>query len=121
MPLTDHTYGSSLGPSFHAWAAAEMDRPQEAYEHFMLAARADLRDVRGNAGEGIHAASAGGVWQAAVFGFGGLRLEEGRLRVRPRLPDQWQRLQFTVTHRGRAYAIDIRKTGGDVTVQMDEK
>src|SRR5690606_20128055 len=72
MPITDHRYGSSLGPSFHAWAACEVDRPDEAYAHFMLAARADLRNPRGNAGDGIHAASTGGVWQAAVFGFAGL-------------------------------------------------
>ena len=35
-------------------------------------ARADLRDIRGNAGDGIHAASAGGTWQTVVFGFAGL-------------------------------------------------
>ena len=26
MPITDHQYGSSLGPSFHAWAACEMNQ-----------------------------------------------------------------------------------------------
>ena len=46
---------------------------EDELEEALLAARADLRNPRGNAGDGIHAASTGGVWQAAVFGFAGLR------------------------------------------------
>lgn len=119
MPLTDHRYGSSLGPSIHAWAACEMDRPEEAYEHFMLAARADLRDVRGNAGDGIHAASAGGVWQAAVFGFAGLRLAGDGYEVTPTLPNHWRRLAFSFYLRGERHSVDIvrEETGGDLTIK----
>jgi trehalose/maltose hydrolase-like predicted phosphorylase len=58
---TDHTFGSSLGPSIQAIMACKAGDPA-AYEHFMRAARADLFDVRGNAGDGIHGASAGGIW-----------------------------------------------------------
>jgi kojibiose phosphorylase len=115
MPITDHRYGSSLGPSFHAWAACEMGRPEEAYEHFMLAARADLRDVRGNADGGIHAASAGGIWQAVVFGFAGLQLEGKAITLRPRLPPLWKRLAFVVQVHGRQYEVEVR-AGGEVNI-----
>jgi kojibiose phosphorylase len=108
MPLTDHSYGSSLGPSFHAWAACEMNRPDEAYEHFMLAARADLYDVRGNAGDGIHAASAGGLWQAVVFGFAGLRLSGNDYTLIPRLPGHWRRLAFKFYQQGQQRVVDIQ-------------
>ncbi|MFW6096465.1 MAG: beta-phosphoglucomutase [Chloroflexota bacterium] len=108
MPLTDHQYGSSLGPSFHAWAACEMGRPDEAYDHFMLAARADLRDVRGNAGHGIHAASAGGVWQAVAFGFAGLRLQEDGYDISPQLPSHWRRLRFKFRHCGEQHVVDVK-------------
>ena len=111
VPLTDHRYGSSLGPSFHAWAACELGRPDEAYDYFMLAARADLHDVRGNADDGIHAASAGGLWQAVVFGFAGLRLGEAGPVVAPRLPSHWQRLSFHLRTRGESYHVDIRQGG----------
>jgi trehalose/maltose hydrolase-like predicted phosphorylase len=118
VPLTDHTYGSSLGPAFHAWAACHMNEAEAAYEHFMRAARADLQDVRGNAGDGIHAASAGGLWQALVFGFAGLRLQEDDLTVRPCLPSHWRRLAFSIRFRGRRYQIDIRsETDYDVIQQ----
>jgi kojibiose phosphorylase len=111
MPLTDHRFGSSLGPSFHAWAACEMGRPEEAYAHFMLAARADLRDVRGNADGGIHAASAGGIWQALIFGFAGLRLAGEQFTLRPALPPHWKRLAFSIQYRGQRYQVDVGSDG----------
>lgn len=106
-PRTDHTYGSSLGPSIQAIMACEMGRSDEAYEHFIRAGRADLRDVRGNAGDGIHAASAGGMWQAVVFGFGGLRLTEAGWSIQPRLPAHWKRLAFKFYWKGEEQVIDI--------------
>lgn len=104
---TDLTYGSSLGPSIQAIVACMMDEQQDAYEHFIRAARADLRDVRGNAGDGIHAASAGGAWQAVVFGFGGLHLSERGWTTRPRLPKHWKRLSFKFFQHGNLQVVDI--------------
>lgn len=106
-PRTDHEYGSSLSPAIHAWAACEMGNPDLAYEHFMRAARADLDDIRGNAGEGIHAASAGGLWQAIVFGFAGVRFTHQGPMASPRLPAHWRRLKFNLVYRGKHYPFDI--------------
>jgi beta-phosphoglucomutase len=111
MPITDHRYGSSLGPSFHAWAACEMGKPDEGYEHFMLAARADLYDVRGNANDGIHGASAGGLWQAVVFGFAGLRQTADGLALKPHLPAHWKKLSFGVRYRGEKYHVEVTQGG----------
>jgi kojibiose phosphorylase len=104
---TDHSYGSSLGPAIHAWAACEIGEPDLAYEHFMRAARADLRDIRGNTDDGIHAASAGGLWQALVFGFAGLRITDGGYELKPRLPSHWTRLTFKFCHRGEWHEVDV--------------
>ena len=41
----------------------------------------DLADAAGNASDGVHIASAAGVWQALVFGFGGVRDYGGELVV----------------------------------------
>ncbi len=108
-PRTDHTYGSSLGPSIMAIMACEVGKPDDAYEHFMRAVRADLRDVRGNAGDGIHAASAGGTWQAIVFGFAGLRVAPEGWTTHPRLPQHWKRLAFKFFHRGKLQEVDLRQ------------
>lgn len=110
-PRTDHSYGSSLGPSMHAWAACRLGDPQEAYAHFMRAALADIDDVRGNARDGIHAASSGGLWQALAFGFGGLRVQGDTFTVTPHLPGHWRRLAFRFKLRGRAHTVDVRNEG----------
>jgi trehalose/maltose hydrolase-like predicted phosphorylase len=104
---TDHTHGSSLGPSIQAIMACEVGKPDDAYEHFIRAVRADLRDVRHNAGDGIHGASAGGTWQAVVFGFGGLRVTPEGWSTTPRLPKHWKRLSFRFTHRGEVQVVEI--------------
>lgn len=107
-PRTDHTYGSSLGPSIQAIVACLMGDVEEAYEHFIRAARADLRDVRGNAGDGIHAASAGGTWQAVVFGFGGLRIHaDGSWETHPHLPQHWQSLTFRFYLHGQQHIVRL--------------
>ena len=106
-PITDHVYGSSLGPSMHAWAACLMNQPALGYEHFMRAARADLFNVRGNAGDGIHAASAGGLWQAVIFGFAGFRLTEVGHTLNPRLPPHWRRIAFNYFHKGQKQTVEI--------------
>jgi kojibiose phosphorylase len=107
-PRTDHSYGSSLSPAIHAWAACEIGEPELAYEHFMRAARSDLEDIRGNAGDGIHAASAGGLWQALVFGFGGLQLTEDGYSIKPKLPSHWDRLNFKFVHQGEWHEVEIK-------------
>ncbi len=104
---TDHTYGSSLGPSIQAIMACEVGKPDDAYEHFIRAVRADLRDVRGNAGDGIHGASAGGTWQAIVFGFGGLRVTPQGWSTEPRLPRHWKRLSFKFFRGGTLQTVEV--------------
>jgi kojibiose phosphorylase len=113
-PITDHTYGSSLSPSFYAWAACEMGYPDEAYKHFIRAARADLFDIRGNAGDGIHAASAGGLWQAIAFGFAGLSFKEDQPMINPRMPAHWDSLFFSFLHRDQAYQVEIGTNGSQI-------
>ncbi|WP_051050413.1 beta-phosphoglucomutase [Fortiea contorta] len=105
---TDHTYGSSLGPAIHAILACDLNQPSQAYTHFLRSALVDLEDVRLNAHEGIHAASAGGVWQAVVFGFAGIRITESGPMACPNLPPNWTRLQFRLQWRNQCYEFDLR-------------
>lgn len=106
-PRTDHNYGSSLGPAIQAILACDLDQAAEAYHYFMRAAMVDIEDVRSNAAEGIHAASAGGVWQAIVFGFGGIRFTEFGPVACPNLPPGWNRLKFKLVWRNQWYEFDL--------------
>ncbi len=110
-PRTDHTYGSSLGPAVSSIIACWIGKKEEAYEHFRRAEFADLRDVRGNSGDGIHGASAGGAWQSVVFGFAGLQLRAEKWTTSACLPDGWQRLAFRFNHRGVEQRVELRASG----------
>lgn len=107
QPRTDHAHGSSLSPAIHAILACELDISDVAYEHFMRAALVDLEDVRGNTTDGVHGASAGGVWQTVVFGFAGLRLTADGYTLNPCLPASWRRLAFNLRHRGLEVHVDL--------------
>jgi len=107
-PRTDITYGSSLGPAIHAILASDVG--EDAYPQFMQAAMVDLEDTRHNAADGIHGASAGGVWQAVVFGFGGVQWVENQLVAQAHLPAHWTRLKFQLHWRNQWHEFDLRPT-----------
>ncbi len=106
-PITDHDYGSSLTPAFHVILACELGKENEARELFRLGNLVDLENLRGNAPEGIHTACAGAVWQAAVFGFAGLKVTEDGYTPEPHLPDTWTRLAFNFTLRGTLERVNL--------------
>ncbi|PAX51905.1 family 65 glycosyl hydrolase [Brunnivagina elsteri CCALA 953] len=106
-PRTDSTYGSSLTPAIHASLAANLGDAADAYKQFMQAALTDLKDNRGNTRDGIHGASAGGVWQAVVFGFGGIQLKDSAPIATPHLPPSWTRLKFKLNWRGTWHSFDL--------------
>lgn len=109
-PITDHDYGSSLTPALHTILACELGLTDLAYELFMKGALTDLENLRGNASEGIHEANCGAVWQAAIFGFAGLRLTDSGYSTNPSWPDGWTRLAFNFYHKGRPFRVDLRRS-----------
>ncbi|MEH2274643.1 MAG: beta-phosphoglucomutase [Nostoc sp.] len=119
-PRTDITYGSSLGPAVHAILASDLGKSTQAYEHFMHASMVDLEDNRGNTKDGIHGATAGGVWQAVIFGFGGIQLTENGPVANPHLPPGWTRLKFKLHWRGKWHEFDLRpgQVAQDITNQL---
>jgi alpha,alpha-trehalose phosphorylase len=93
-PLT--TGDSSLSACVQSIIAAEIGNQGQAIEYFNYALLMDLADVAGNASDGVHIASAAGVWSSLVFGFGGVRDFDGRLSFTPNLPHAWNRLEFSL-------------------------
>ncbi|MDA8271024.1 MAG: glycoside hydrolase family 65, partial [Actinomycetota bacterium] len=116
-PRTSH--GSSLSPAIHALIAARIGAVDEALAYFDMAAAIDLNDEMGNAAQGIHMASLGGLWQAAVAGFGGTRVHDDALRIDPHLPERWTRLSFPVLFRG--IEIHVDATANSLTVTVGDR
>lgn len=108
-PLT--TGDSTLSAVVQAILAAEVGYQDLALEYFRQSIFVDLADLHHNAADGVHVASAGGVWTALVSGFGGMRDHFGELSFDPRLPADWPELAFTLHWHG---------TRLDITVTRDE-
>ena len=106
-PLTRHL--SSLSEAVHSLVARRVGLAAQADDYLTRAIAIDLHDSRGNRPEGIHMATQGGLWQAAVCGCGGVRAEPDALRIDPRLPDAWQALRFRVQHAGVPLAVSITR------------
>ena len=88
------TGDSSLSACVQSIIAAEIGNERQALEYFQYALLMDLGNVAGNASDGVHIASAAGVWSSLVFGFGGVRDFDGRLSFDPRLPRTWNDSPF---------------------------
>lgn len=108
-PLTCH--GSSLSPAIHAAVAARVGALDDAARYFAMAGAVDLDDRMGNAAQGVHVATMGGLWQAAVLGFGGVRPDDGGegdgVRIDPHLPPGWESLAFPLWWRGARLHVEV--------------
>jgi trehalose/maltose hydrolase-like predicted phosphorylase len=114
-PRTAH--GSSLSPAIHAALFARAGLLSEAVMALRLAARIDLDDLTGTTAGGLHLATMGGVWQALVFGFAGIRPRGDALEVDPRLPEEWRALELELSFRGSSISLRIEHDG--VTASAD--
>ncbi len=107
-PRTDHAYVSSLGPAIQAILAARIGDTDAAYASLFQAAHTDLLNNRGNTSDGMHGATAGGLWQAMIFGFAGIEETDEGLVAHPRLPKHWRSLKFRLCWRGKWQDFNIQ-------------
>lgn len=107
-------HDSSLSLSTHSVMAADMGDDEMAYDLFKKSCAIDLGPYMGTSDAGIHAASFGGIWQCAVYGFGGLRMLDGKLRIEPKLPANWDKLSYTIMWKGEKLAVTVTKDGVNV-------
>jgi len=116
-PIT--TGDSSLSASVQAIMAAEIGYAEKAEDHFSHALFMDLADLAGNTTDGVHMASAGGVWMALVYGFAGLRDHDGALSFTPHVPQHWGDLSFRLRVGGRRLVVKVSATRIEFTLKGD--
>jgi trehalose/maltose hydrolase-like predicted phosphorylase len=112
LPRTAH--GSSLSPAICAAVLARAGHPDAAMPLFDVAARLDLDDLTRSTAGGLHLATMGGLWQAVVFGFAGVRADAGGLHVAPHLPARWSSLRVNVCYAGVPVAVEVDRRGVSV-------
>jgi alpha,alpha-trehalose phosphorylase len=115
-PLT--TGDSSLSACVQCILAAEIGNERQAIQYFNYALLMDLADIAGNTSNGVHIASAAGVWSSLVFGFGGVRDFDGDLSFEPALPRLWSSLSFSLRFCRRQ--LRVRLTHEEETYLVEE-
>jgi len=62
----------------------------------------------------------GGLWQAAVMGFGGVRRVDEALMIDPHLPPEWPRLAFSICFRGARLRVEVSHDLDRTTTQRPD-
>ncbi|SJN15970.1 Maltose phosphorylase / Trehalose phosphorylase [Microbacterium esteraromaticum] len=117
-PLT--TGDSTLSAVVQSIMAAEVGYQDLAQKYFRQALFVDLGDLHHNASDGVHVASAGGVWTTLVSGFGGMRDHLGELSFDPRLPADWPELAYPLQWQGSELYITLTLDAMRVEVMTGE-
>lgn len=117
-PRTEH--GSSLSACMYSMLACKCEMPEKAYPLFMKSAKADL--VKGGkewAGlvyiGGTHPASEGGAYMVAIKGFGGIHIENGEVKAKPNMPENWKKMSFHICYQGKINKVVIENNKASIT------
>ncbi len=94
------TGDSSLSVGIQSIIAAEIGDSQKAAEYAYYATLMDLGDVSGNAQDGLHIASMGATWMVMVYGFAGMRDDDGHISFNPKPLAGMKRMRFKLKVRG---------------------
>jgi trehalose/maltose hydrolase-like predicted phosphorylase len=113
-PKTMHD--SSLSAAIHSVVASDLGLSEEAYAYFRKASRIDLGNALMNSAHGLHAAALGGLWQATVQGFAGVRVNDQVLTCNPQLPKEWDELTFKLQLQGTLLNVTITQEGLAISV-----
>jgi trehalose/maltose hydrolase-like predicted phosphorylase len=107
---------SSLSACTQAVMCARVGHLDLAHDYLHEAALVDLRDLHGNARDGLHMASMAGAWSALVDGFGGMTITDGLVSLDPQLPDGMTRLAFRLHWHGMRLLVEV--TGSEVRLEL---
>lgn len=114
-PIT--TGDSSLSACVQAVVAAMVGYEDLAVDYFKRALYLDLCNAHGNTADGVHIASAGGVWAGVVHGFAGMTEYGDRLEFGPRLPKTWDSITFRLTRHGSRVQVHLDHDGCTLTLE----
>jgi maltose phosphorylase len=118
-PMTVHE--SSLSPCIHSIVASRIGRIDKAYELYLRTARLDLDDYNHEVSDGLHITSMAGTWLAIVEGFGGMRIEDGKIKLNPLIPGKWKSYSFHARFREVLFRVRVSAGTIQITNLSDEK
>ncbi len=117
-PMTVHE--SSLSPCVHVILASKLGYKEKAYEMYLRTSRLDLDDYNNDTEDGCHITSMAGTWMSIIKGFGGMRVNDGRIHLTPYIPDQWKSYSFRLEFRGRIIKVKVSKDKTETVLESGE-
>ncbi|MFC3650275.1 beta-phosphoglucomutase [Dyella humi] len=102
-------HDSTLSASTFSIVAADVGYAQKAYAYFLDTLRVDIDNLHGNTSHGVHMAAMAGSWLALAWGFGGMRVIDGRPAFAPSLPAAWGSYRFGVRWRDHHIRVTVKK------------
>ncbi|MCX6253563.1 MAG: glycoside hydrolase family 65 protein [Bacteroidia bacterium] len=106
-PMTVHE--SSLSACIHSIVASRIGNIEKAYELYLRTARLDLDDYNNEVSDGLHITSMAGTWLAIVEGFGGMRIQDGKIQLNPLIPDRWKSYSFHARFRDMLFEVKVTR------------
>ena len=67
----------------------------------------------------LHITSMAGTWMSIVYGFGGMRVRNGKLYLSPFKPESWSKYSFNIVFRDRYIKITVSKEGASVLLERE--
>lgn len=126
-PRTVHE--SSLSPCVHSIIAALIGDIDKAYELYLRTSRLDLDDYNNEVHEGLHITSMAGTWMSIVQGFGGMRIKNDKIYLKPLIPSQWKSYSYNIIFRKNTLNVYISSDntiiknlhGDDIDIIINDK
>jgi trehalose/maltose hydrolase-like predicted phosphorylase len=101
------SHGSTLSFVTHAGVLARLD-PRSSWERFLVALDSDVGDVQGGTTkEGIHLGVMSGTLNLVQHTYAGAYVRDGVLHFAPLLPDQLERVSFTMQFRRTPIRVSV--------------
>ncbi len=101
------THDSSLSSCIYGIMASRCGMSEKAYRYFMESVKLDLENTHGNTKDGLHMANIAGALMSIIYGFGGFRVIEGKISLRPQLPEKWDSYVFSLIYKKSILKVEV--------------
>ncbi|MBD3426861.1 MAG: beta-phosphoglucomutase [Candidatus Omnitrophica bacterium] len=115
---TRTSHGSTLSKVVHCYVSHILGMRKASREWFFDVLEADIHDVKGGTTlEGIHTGIMGGSIDIAIRGFAGVHIAEDHVKIEPRLPSGWDKMDFRMLIRGLKVRLIVSKKSVKIKIE----
>ncbi len=112
------SHGSTLSKVVYCFLTQLLRGPQQSWRWFREVLESDIYDTQGGTTpEGIHTGVMAGSIDIVTRGFAGISPLEDVIRINPKLPKNWRRIELRFRYKGRWVSLSITKYRITILIQ----